>query len=152
MGQIQSSLSWFITRELSSRTREVKHPILSDPGEILPKINPKCLWNGPSSNRLCWNNTDCSVPKHAVALQWPSAAPLQGAHTALVLPAGEGVSCSIMAAWRVHWRSTYTCNLLINAHFKCNYNMFVCKEMWKKLVKCLLSKPIIVKLLQSIHC
>lgn len=36
----KSSLSWFITRELSIVTREVKRPVLLDPGGILPKINP----------------------------------------------------------------------------------------------------------------
>lgn len=39
-GHLQSSLSWFITRELSIVTREVKRPVLLDPGGILPKINP----------------------------------------------------------------------------------------------------------------
>lgn len=72
------SILVYYQRTLSSPTREVKHPILFDPGEILLKINPKCLWNGPSSNRLCWNNTACSVPKHAVALQWPSACTTSG--------------------------------------------------------------------------
>lgn len=63
----------------------------------------------------CAEITVCAVPKHAVALQWPSVAPLQGAHTALVLPAGEAVSFSIMAAWGARRVNIYTCNQLINA-------------------------------------
>lgn len=39
----------------------------------------------------CAKITHCVVPKHAVALQWPSVVALQGAHTALILPAGEAL-------------------------------------------------------------
>lgn len=98
--------------QIPSRTREVKHPILFDPGEILPKdysimpVKWPFIQAVPELHRLWCSQTHGGSPV-------TGAAPLQGAHTWL-LPARDAVLVSIMGTRRAGWVNFYTWKLLIS--------------------------------------
>lgn len=111
--------------QIPSRTREVKHPILFDPGEILPKdysimpVKWPFIQAVPKLHRLWCSQTHGGSPVTA-------AAPLQGAHTWLLLPAGDG-SFHHGGSDGAGWVNSYTWKLLISGdwdkktiHFKEN--------------------------------
>lgn len=74
--------------QIPSRTQEFKHPIFFDPGEILPKdysimpVKWPFIQSVPKLHRLWCSQTHGGSPV-------TSAAPLQGAHTRLLPPAGD---------------------------------------------------------------
>lgn len=103
--------------QIPSRTHEVKHPILFDPGEILPKdysimpVKWPFIQAVPELHKLWCSQTHGGSPV-------TGAAPLQGAHTRLLLPAGDAVLVSIMGAWRAGWANIYTWKLLISGDWE----------------------------------